>query len=134
MIDVDIHMNAYTHTQSKYLNQGDVCTGVIGTPAYMAPEVIADKPYDAKADVFGFAIILSEMLTGEYPYDDFRASEIPDTDRYGWMCLCISVAGVLFMRYTHYPPPHATAAGTTPSSTNTSAPLCPSAHPRPWPS
>nr|XP_025888403.1 serine/threonine-protein kinase STY17-like [Solanum lycopersicum] len=34
----------------------------------MAPEVIRSEPYDEKSDVYSFAIILNELLTGEYPY------------------------------------------------------------------
>lgn len=38
--------------------------GVCGTPMYMAPEVVLKLSYDAKADVFSFAIVLCEILTG----------------------------------------------------------------------
>ena len=37
-----------------------------GTPYYMAPEVMNEQPYDGKADVFSFACILYEMLTGRH--------------------------------------------------------------------
>jgi len=43
--------------------------GSAGTPCYMAPEVIAEKSYGVKADVFSFGIVLLEILTLEYPYD-----------------------------------------------------------------
>ncbi len=34
----------------------------------MAPEVIEHRPYGYKADVFSFAIVVWELLTGEVPY------------------------------------------------------------------
>lgn len=40
----------------------------VGTPIYMAPEVIQSSYYDYKADVFSFALMVSEMLTGFKPF------------------------------------------------------------------
>lgn len=34
----------------------------------MAPEVIEHNPYREKADVFSFAIVLWELMTGKVPY------------------------------------------------------------------
>lgn len=39
-----------------------------GTYVYMAPEVIRCEPYTEKCDVYSFAIILNELVTGEHPY------------------------------------------------------------------
>lgn len=41
---------------------------VIGTPAYMAPEVLAHTKYSEKADVYSFGVIIVEVYTGEAPY------------------------------------------------------------------
>ncbi len=38
---------------------------MIGSPAYMAPEVTSGQPYTMKADVFSMGVMLTEMLTGE---------------------------------------------------------------------
>lgn len=40
----------------------------VGTPIYMAPEVIKSSYYDYKADVFSFALMVSEMITGFKPF------------------------------------------------------------------
>lgn len=48
--------------------QSGVMTAETGTYRWMAPEVIEHKPYDHKADVFSFAVVLWELLTGETPY------------------------------------------------------------------
>jgi serine/threonine protein kinase len=43
-------------------------TGRIGTLRYMAPEVALKAPYNLKADVYSWSIILWEMLSLEHPY------------------------------------------------------------------
>ncbi|KAB2082327.1 hypothetical protein ES319_A05G190700v1 [Gossypium barbadense] len=50
--------------------QPGVMTAETGTYRWMAPEVIEHKPYDHKADVFSFGVVLWEMLTGKLPYEN----------------------------------------------------------------
>ncbi|GLT35014.1 hypothetical protein SLA2020_094990 [Shorea laevis] len=47
-----------------------VMTAETGTYRWMAPEVIEHRPYDHKADVFSFGILLWELLTGKLPYEN----------------------------------------------------------------
>lgn len=42
--------------------------GLIGTAAYMSPELVTGKPADARADVYAVGVLLYEMLTGEQPF------------------------------------------------------------------
>jgi serine/threonine protein kinase len=36
---------------------------VVGTPYWMAPEVLSGKSYDEKADVFSFGIVVCEVIS-----------------------------------------------------------------------
>jgi len=40
-----------------------------GTPAYMAPEVLMQKPYDGRADLFSMGLVCYEMLGGQQPFE-----------------------------------------------------------------
>ncbi|CAK9142793.1 unnamed protein product [Ilex paraguariensis] len=48
--------------------QTGVMTAETGTYRWMAPEIIEHKPYDHRADVFSFGIVLWELLTGEVSF------------------------------------------------------------------
>jgi serine/threonine protein kinase len=45
-------------------------TGSVGSPLYMAPEIIAGRGYSSKADVFSFGVLLYEIVTGKQPRQD----------------------------------------------------------------
>src|SRR5260370_14643368 len=53
-----------------------VTGNISGTPAYMAPEILLQKPYDGRADLFSMGLVCYEMLSGRQP---FRTDSIAGT-------------------------------------------------------
>ena len=41
---------------------------IVGTPFYIAPEIIQDRPYDTQVDIWSLGVLLYIMLSGHYPF------------------------------------------------------------------
>ncbi|CAN1217258.1 Serine/threonine-protein kinase CTR1 [Linum perenne] len=77
------HVRVADFGHARFLNDNEMAlTGshneFAGTYVYMAPEVISCQPYNEKCDVYSFAVILNEIITGDYPYveTDFGPSKV----------------------------------------------------------
>ena len=48
------------------------CLGRIGTPNYMAPEVVCRQPYGKPVDMWGMGVLLYVLLSGQLPFNGTR--------------------------------------------------------------
>jgi serine/threonine protein kinase len=53
-------------TSTTFISQPEV---VLGTPQYMAPEMIYKQPVDYHADIYELGIVLFQMLSGHVPFE-----------------------------------------------------------------
>ena len=47
---------------------------MVGTPYYLSPEIINNKPYDSKSDIWALGVLLYELMTFKMP---FNATSLP---------------------------------------------------------
>ena len=47
----------------------------VGSPVYMAPEILFDRPYDSAVDIYSLGVVLYEMLYNRAP---FESNSLPD--------------------------------------------------------
>uniref|UniRef100_A0AAV1U056 Protein kinase domain-containing protein n=1 Tax=Peronospora matthiolae TaxID=2874970 RepID=A0AAV1U056_9STRA len=54
----------------RYKKGVDALTTLVGTPFWLAPEIIRSERYGPEADVYSFGIVLTELETRHTPYHD----------------------------------------------------------------
>ncbi|XP_047147737.1 cysteine-rich receptor-like protein kinase 10 [Vigna umbellata] len=94
-------------------NEGEANTAtIVGTYGYMAPEYAMEGLYSIKSDVFGFGVLLLEIITGKRNAGFYHSKNTPSLLSYAWSLwnegkgielsdslLCDSCPGDEFLRY-----------------------------------
>lgn len=63
---------------SKLLEDGNIINDLSGTPGYISPEVIMNKPQNKTSDFFSIGIITYELIFGERPFVGRDKNEIAE--------------------------------------------------------
>jgi hypothetical protein len=56
---------------------------VVGTPVYMAPEVLAGESASIRSDIYSVGVLLYHLVTGEYPVEGGTLLDLIDAHRAG---------------------------------------------------
>lgn len=68
LLDADGNLLLTDFGLSKVAEDGGSCKSLLGTPEYMAPEVLLGKEYDYAVDWWALGAVLFDMLTGSPPF------------------------------------------------------------------
>lgn len=61
-------------------------SGRIGTPLFLAPEMISGKRYDEAIDWYGLGLLIYEMLTKRATFEDYKRSNLEKVIPRGFTC------------------------------------------------
>ncbi|KAI8147570.1 kinase-like domain-containing protein [Fennellomyces sp. T-0311] len=66
----EVKLSDFSHC-AQLTKQQPKRNSIIGTPYWMAPEVIKGQEYDAKADIWSLGVLIMEMMQGDPPYVEY---------------------------------------------------------------
>lgn len=78
LIDKDLHVKLCDFGFSKHISDSSPMKCNIGTPHWMAPEILANETYTAIVDVYAYGIVLWEISTGKTPYSGIEPKKIKE--------------------------------------------------------
>jgi serine/threonine protein kinase len=76
LISKDGHLKICDFGLSINIEEEGYTNGIVGTPAYIAPEILQGLNYDFGCDWWSFGILAYEILCNEMPYSDENRSKL----------------------------------------------------------
>jgi eukaryotic-like serine/threonine-protein kinase len=68
ILDFGVAMRFVADQSEATQSFASMSASLSGTPGYMAPEVLQQRPYDGRADLFSLGLVFYEMLGGDHPF------------------------------------------------------------------
>lgn len=78
LLDVDGNLLLTDFGLSKVAEDGSTCNSLLGTPEYMAPEILLGQDYDSKVDWWSLGALMYDLLTGNPPFTGTNHKKIID--------------------------------------------------------
>jgi len=72
----DVKISDLGFAQEFNQESGEKMTLVLGSPLYMAPELVANRPYTEKVDVWSLGVITYQLLSGKTPFESRNLKKI----------------------------------------------------------
>ncbi|CAL9692406.1 unnamed protein product [Knipowitschia caucasica] len=76
MLDMKGYAKLVDFGFAKELNRGDKTYSFVGTPEYMAPEIIKNQGHDFAVDFWSLGILIFELLAGSPPFSSSEPQKI----------------------------------------------------------
>lgn len=61
---------------ARVLNPGEMAKSMVGTPYYMAPEILKEEDYSFKSDIWSLGIVLHQLCTEKPPFAGNNMQEV----------------------------------------------------------
>ena len=74
--DNDLDLRIADFGLASFIKEGEQLSYRCGTPGYVGPELLEDKGYDRKVDIFSVGVILYVLLSGRPAFLGFNVNEI----------------------------------------------------------
>ncbi|ANB14860.1 putative protein kinase YPK3 [Sugiyamaella lignohabitans] len=78
LLDADGHLVLTDFGLSKVAEDGSTCNSLLGTPEYMAPEILLGKEYDYAVDWWSLGAVCYDLMTGSPPFTGNNHQKIID--------------------------------------------------------
>jgi serine/threonine protein kinase len=72
----DVKISDLGFAQEFNKEEGESMTLVLGSPLYMSPELVSNKPYTEKVDVWSLGVITYQLLSGKTPFESRNIKRI----------------------------------------------------------
>jgi serine/threonine protein kinase len=73
---LDIKLGDFGFARQIMRDEFHILKSSVGTPIYMAPEVMGGQSYDFKADIWSLGVTMYELITGSFPFLGSSKNEI----------------------------------------------------------
>ena len=71
----------------KIDQQANIASTLVGSPAYMSPEILKRKEVSKASDIFSLGVVMHQMITGALPFGDLRIDKVFQcikTGKFSW--------------------------------------------------